>query len=96
MRRNNSSSNNNNKGHILTPTERLFYQRISIEGTQKIIDECWKIVKSSDEQEACKISALSIALEGQVQLCDMLKAFKQQYGVSSSSSSDNSNDVYGP
>jgi hypothetical protein len=78
MRRNNNG-NNKNDSHILTPTERLFYQRISIEGTQKIIDECWKIVKSCDEQEACKISALSIALEGQVQLCDMLKAMKQQY-----------------
>lgn len=94
MRRNNK---NNNDGHILTPTELLFYQRMSMEGIKQIIDECWKIVNKPDEQEeGYKIAALHVALEANVQLCDMLKAFKQQYGVSSSSSSDNNNDVYGP
>jgi len=30
-------SNIKNNNHILTPNERLFYQRIAIEGTQQII-----------------------------------------------------------
>ena len=59
MRRHN---NKNNDGHILTPTERLFYQRLAMEGTQKIIDECWKIIKNPEEQEeGYKLAALQIA-----------------------------------
>jgi hypothetical protein len=39
--------NNKNNNHILTPNERLFYQRKAIEGTQQIIEECWKIVNQN-------------------------------------------------
>jgi septation ring formation regulator EzrA len=86
MRRNN---NNKNDGHILTPTERLFYQRMSIEGIKQIIDECWKIVKNTEEEECHKIVALQTALEANVQLCNMLKTKEQQYGsVSEKSESD--------
>jgi hypothetical protein len=38
-----------NDNHILTPTERLFYQRMSMEGIKQIIDECWKIIKNPQE-----------------------------------------------
>jgi hypothetical protein len=39
------------------------------------------------------MEAMQIALEANVQLCNMLKTMKQQYG---SVSSDNNYDVYGP
>jgi len=39
------------------------------------------------------MEAMQIALEANVQLCDMLKSMKQQYG---SVSSHNNDDVYGP
>jgi hypothetical protein len=96
---NGNSKNKYNDGHILTPTERLFYQRMSMEGIKQIIDECWKTVNNPEEQECHKMEALQIALEANVQLCNMLKAMKQQYGsVSSDNDNDNSNnnDVYGP
>lgn len=32
--RNNNNNKNNNHNHILTPTERAFYQRLATEGTQ--------------------------------------------------------------
>lgn len=50
MRRN---SNRNN--HILTRDERVFYQRVAIEGTQKIIAECWKVVNNPKEKDERKI-----------------------------------------
>jgi len=88
-------NNKNNDNHILTPTERLFYQRIAIEGTQKIIDECWKIVNKPDEQEeGYKMSALHIALEGNVQLCNTLKNMKEQY-YPAASADHNSDYDYG-
>ena len=34
---NNNNNKNNNDNHILTPTERAFYQRLATEGTQKIV-----------------------------------------------------------
>ena len=86
-------NNNSNDGHILTPTERLFYQRMSMEGINQIIDECWKIIKNPQEHECKAMEAMQIALEANVQLCDMLKSMKQQYG---SVSSHNNDDVYGP
>jgi hypothetical protein len=46
-------NNKYNDNHILTPTERLFYQRMSMEGVKQIIDECWKIIKNPQEHE-CK------------------------------------------
>lgn len=65
-------NNKNNDNHILTLNERFFYQRLAIDGTQRIIDECWKIVNNPAEQDQeRKSTALHIALEGQVQLCDM-------------------------
>jgi hypothetical protein len=90
MRRNNK----NNDNHILTPTERLFYQRMSMEGIKQVIDECWKIIKSGDN-ECCKMELMQVALEANVQLCNMLKSMKEQYGSVSNEASDN-NDVYGP
>ncbi|MGB7956862.1 MAG: hypothetical protein WCF23_23050 [Candidatus Nitrosopolaris sp.] len=33
-------NNKNNNDHILTPTERVFYTHIAIEGTQRTIAEC--------------------------------------------------------
>jgi hypothetical protein len=52
------NNNNNNDKHILTPSTRIFYQRIAIEGTQRIIEECWKIIKNPEEQDQGKIAAL--------------------------------------
>jgi hypothetical protein len=70
----------NNNNHILTPTERVFYQRLAMEGTLKIMDECWKIINNPDQQEdVYKIAALHIALDGNVQIAEMLKSMKQQY-----------------
>jgi hypothetical protein len=78
MRNNNNKNNNDN--HILTPTERVFYQRLAMEGTQKIMDECWKIINNPDQQEdGYKIAASQIALDGNVQIAEMLKSMKQQY-----------------
>jgi hypothetical protein len=76
----NNYDKNNNDNHILTPTERVFYQRLAMEGTQKIIDECWKIINNPDQQEeGYNIAALHIALDGNVQIAEMLKSMKQQY-----------------
>jgi hypothetical protein len=97
MRRRNN--NNDNDNHILTPTERLFYQRLAMEGTQKIIDECWKIINNPNEQEeGYKMSALHIALEGNVQIAEMLKSMKEQY-YHSAAAADHDHDHnydYGP
>ena len=78
MRRRNNNDNHilsfhhRYDNHILTLNERFFYQRLAIDGTQRIIDECWKIVNNPAEQDQeRKSTALHIALEGQVQLCDM-------------------------
>jgi hypothetical protein len=71
MRNNNNKNNNDN--HILTPTERAFYQRLATEGTQKI-DECWKITNNPDQQEeGCKIAAFHMPLDGNVQIAEMLE-----------------------
>ena len=90
-----NSKNNYNDGHILTPTERLFYQRMSMEGIKQIIDECWKIIKNPQEHECKAMEAMQIALEANVQLANMLKTMKQQYFPAATTDHDNSYD-YGP
>jgi hypothetical protein len=85
-------NNNNNNNHILTLNERLFYQRLAIDGTKRIIDECWKIVNNSDsneQEEGYKIAALHVALEGNVQLANMLKSMKEQYYPAATTDHDN-------
>jgi hypothetical protein len=76
----------NNDDHILTPKERLFYEHLAIEGTQKIIEEsmkivreCMKITENPKEAEENKITALRLTLDANVQVADMLKRMKQQY-----------------
>jgi hypothetical protein len=44
-------NNKNNYDHFLTPNERVYYARQSIDGTQKIIDEMWKVIKNPKEAE---------------------------------------------
>jgi len=43
MRRNNKSTRG------LTLNERTFYMLQSIDGTQQVIDECWKVVRNPNE-----------------------------------------------
>ena len=43
--------NKNSYDHFLTPNERVSYARQSIDGTQKVIDECWKVIKNPKETE---------------------------------------------
>ena len=65
MRRNNDKNSDN---HILTLDERAFYIRQSIEGTQRVIDERLTSYKKDGNLEALKI-----AMDGHVQLGEMLK-----------------------
>lgn len=65
-------NNKNNDNHILTLKERAFYIRMSIEGTQRVIEECLTSYKKDGNLEALKI-----AMDGHVQLCDMLKKIKE-------------------
>jgi hypothetical protein len=51
------------------------------------------LCQNPDEHECKAMEAMQIALEANVQLANMLRSMKQQYG---SVSSDNNNDVYGP
>jgi hypothetical protein len=76
MRRNNK---NNNRGHGLTLDERAFYMLQSIEGTQDIIKECLKMYNKDRD-----MYALKVALDGYVQLGDMLKKVEElsSYGHS--------------
>jgi hypothetical protein len=73
--------NNNNKNyiHFLTPNERVFYARQSIDGTQQIIDEMWKVIKNPKETGDRKMMALQLAFEGTRSKIDMLKIVKQLY-----------------
>lgn len=92
--------NNNNDNHILSRDERVFYQRVAIEGTQKIIAECWKVVKDPKEKDnERKQEALRIALDGNAAVLDMLSKMKGQYFPAASADYDNSNssdyDYYG-
>jgi hypothetical protein len=45
---------------------------MSIEGTQRVIEECLTSYKKDGNLEALKI-----AMDGHVQLCDMLKKIKE-------------------
>jgi len=65
MRRNNK---NNNRGRGFTLDERAFYIRQSIEGTQRIIEECLKRYEGDGN-----LDALKTALDGYVQLGDIFK-----------------------
>jgi hypothetical protein len=67
MRRNNK---NNDRG--LTLDERAFYMLQSIDGTQKIIDECMTRYKKDGN-----LDALKITLDGYVQLGQMLNKVKE-------------------
>jgi len=77
MMRNNKNKNKSNRG--LTLDERAFYMLQSIEGTQRIIDECMKRYRKDGN-----LDALKIALDGHVQLGEMLKKVKElsSYGHS--------------
>jgi len=82
------SNNKNNDNHILTPNERLFYQRMAIDGTQRIIDECLTRYKKDGN-----LDALKLALDGNVQLADMFRMIKEQYyPASTATDHDNSYD----
>ncbi len=71
--------NKNNYDHFLTPNERVFYARQSIDGTQKIIDECWKVIRNPKETGDRKMMALQLAFEGTKSKIGMLKIVKQMY-----------------
>lgn len=68
MRRN----NNKNNGRGLTLDERAFYILQSIDGTQKVIDECWTRYKKDGN-----MYALKVAVDGYVQLGEMLEKVKE-------------------
>jgi hypothetical protein len=72
-------NNKNSYDHFLTPNERVFYVRQSIDETQKIIDECWKVIRNPKEQESKVMEALELALYANVSLAEMLKIVKQLY-----------------
>jgi hypothetical protein len=66
-------SNNKNKSNRgLTLDERAFYMLQSIDGTQRIIDECMTRYKKDGN-----IDALKIALDGYVQLGEMFIKVKE-------------------
>jgi len=67
-----NNKNNNNYNHFLTPNERVFYVRMTIDGTQKIIKECWKVIRNPRETEDRKMMALQLAFDGNVQLLTLL------------------------
>ncbi|HET7147513.1 MAG TPA: hypothetical protein VFI73_03355 [Candidatus Nitrosopolaris sp.] len=62
----------------MTLDERAFYIRQSIDGTQRIIDECMKRYKDGS------MDALKIALDGHVQLAEIFKKVQElsSYGHS--------------
>jgi hypothetical protein len=76
---NNNNKNKSNRGRGLTLKKRAFYTLQSIDGTQRIIDECMTRYKKDQN-----IDALKIALDGYVQLGEMLKIVKEMssYGHS--------------
>jgi hypothetical protein len=74
-----NNKNNYNYDHFLTPNERVFYSRQSIDGTQQIIDEMWKVIKNPKETQDRKMMALQLAFEGTKSKIDMLKIIKQMY-----------------
>jgi hypothetical protein len=53
----------------------MFYQRLGMEGTQRIIAECLTRYEKDGN-----MFALKLALDGNVQLAEMLRNMKQHYG----------------
>jgi hypothetical protein len=50
---------------------------MSIDGSQQVIDECWKVIKTPKETEDRKMMALELAFEGTKNKIEMLKIVKQ-------------------
>jgi hypothetical protein len=65
--------------HFLTPNERVFYARQSIDGTQKVIDECWMAIRNPKETGDRRMMALQLAFESTKSKIDMLKMVKQLF-----------------
>jgi hypothetical protein len=65
--------------HFLTPSERVFYARQSIDGTQQVIDETWKVIKNPQETEDRKMMALELAFGGTKSKMEMLNTVKQPF-----------------
>jgi hypothetical protein len=76
---NNKNKNKNNYDHFLTPSERVFYARQSIDGTQKVIVEMWKVIKNPKETEDRKMMALELAFEGTKNKMNMLRVVKTTF-----------------
>jgi hypothetical protein len=68
-----NNKNKNNYDHFLAPNERVFYARQSIDGTQQVIDECWKVIRNPKETGDRKMMALQLAFEGTKSKIEMLK-----------------------
>jgi hypothetical protein len=66
--------NNKDSDHLLTPDERAFYIRTSLEDTQRIIQECMTRYRKDGN-----LSAIKLALDGYVQVAETLKKIKEQY-----------------
>jgi hypothetical protein len=66
-----------------------------MEGIKQIIDECWKIIKNPQEHECKAMEAMQIALEANVQLCNMLKSMKEQYYPAADTDHNSSDYDYG-
>jgi hypothetical protein len=73
------NNKNKNYDHFLTPSERVFCARQSIDGTQKVIDEMWNVIRNPKETEDRKMMALQLAFEGTKSKIEMLKTAKQMY-----------------
>jgi hypothetical protein len=65
---------NNN---ILTPTERVFYIRRSIEEIHKVIDECSKVINNPETDEEKRMMALDLLSDANVELEVGLKALEK-------------------
>jgi hypothetical protein len=70
--KNKNKNKNNNRSRDLTLDERAFYMLQSIDGTQKVIDECWTRYKKDGN-----MYALKVAVDGYVQLGEMLRKVKE-------------------
>ena len=57
----------------------VYYIHQSIDGTQQVIDECWKVIRNPKETGDRKIMALQLAFEGWKSKIDMLKMVKKLY-----------------
>jgi hypothetical protein len=52
---------------------------MSIDGSQQVIDEFWKVIKNLKETEGRKMMALELAFEGTKNKIEMLKIVKQLF-----------------